>query len=62
MISFVLYTIMEKETSDFLGGFQAELHEKEQLVLNNQKRRAIKVYKNLEKIRVGMNKDNKVQV
>jgi len=29
-------------------------------VLNNQKRRAIKVYKNLEKIRVGMNKDKRV--
>ncbi len=39
---------------------QAELHEKEQVVLNNQRRRAIKVYKNLEKLRTRMNDDDQV--
>lgn len=40
--------------------FQAELHEKEQVILNHQRRRAIKVYKNLEKIRTRMNDDDQV--
>ena len=40
---------------------KAELHEKEQVVLNNQRRRAIKVYKNLEKLRTRMNDDDQVR-
>ncbi len=54
-ITYILYLLL----SIFFE--QAELHEKEQVVLNNQRRRAIKVYKNLEKLRTRMNDDDQVK-
>lgn len=54
----LLQSVINEKVAESLR-LQAELHEKEQVVLNNQKRRAIKVYKNLEKLRVRMNEDDR---
>lgn len=53
----LLQSVINEKVQESLR-LQAELHEKEQVVLNNQRRRAIKVYKNLEKLRTRMNDDD----
>jgi len=51
--------------ADFAGASatkERSLKHWRQVVLNHQRRRAIKVYKNLEKIRTRMNDDDQVRV